>query len=79
MNQSGDPALAGTEAQGEPPECDEELPSCAGNRALAQIAQRDCRVSLLEIFKNHVDSPVPWALEWSCLSRRLGQMTQLCV
>lgn len=42
MNQSGDPALAGTEAQGEPPECDEELPSCAGNRALAQIAQRDC-------------------------------------
>lgn len=33
----------------------ETLLSCAGNEALAQVAQRSCGASFLEIFRSHLD------------------------
>lgn len=33
----------------------EALPSCAGDRALAHVAPRDCGVSFLKIFKTQLD------------------------
>jgi len=38
-----------------PSEHKETLFYCEGDRALAQVAQRGCGVSSLEIFKSHLD------------------------
>ncbi|KAJ7403055.1 hypothetical protein BTVI_80997 [Pitangus sulphuratus] len=55
--------LAESDAQEIPPEYEEELLSCTGDRALEQVAQRGCGVSLTgdcQELSGH--SPVPCAL-----------------